>query len=88
MKTYNQTKITGLFAMAVAFSVMSCKEETHKVETVPSSEKEVIVMPPPPPPPPAAVIPPPPPVEKPTSISLDKNGVKVKTEKVDVKVGK
>ena len=87
MKNYNPAKIIGLFTMAIAFLVMGCKEESHKTETIPAPEKEVIVLPPPPPPP-AAVIPPPPPVEKPTSISLDKNGVKVKTEKVDVQVGK
>ena len=87
MKNYNPKKIVGLFTLAIAFLVMGCKEETHKTETVSPPEKEVIVVPPPPPPP-AQVLPPPPPAEKPTSISLDKNGVKVKTEKVDVNVGK
>lgn len=85
MKNYNPKKIVGLFSMAIAFLVMGCKEETHKTETIKAPEKEVIVVPPPPPPPPAAVLPP---AEKPTSISLDKNGVKVKTEKVDVNVEK
>lgn len=87
MKNYNPTKIIGLFTMAIGFLVMGCKEEIHKTETVPAPEKEVIVVPPPPPTPPAQVLPPPPPPEKPTSISLDKNGIKVKTEKVDVNVG-
>lgn len=86
MKNYNPTKIIGVFTLAIAFLVMGCKEETHKIETVPAPGKEVIVLPPPPAP--AVVIPPPPPVEKPTSISVDKNGVKVKTEKIDVNVGK
>ena len=78
MKNFNIKKIAVLFMMSIAFLVMGCKEEVHKTEQVPAPEKEVIVVPPPPPPPP---------VEKPTSISLDKNGVKVKTEKVDVRVG-
>ena len=87
MKNFNIKQIAGLFTMSIAFLVMGCKEETHKTETVPAPEREVIVLPPPPPPP-AAVIPPPPPPEKPTSISLDKNGIKVKTEKNDVNVEK
>mgnify|MGYP003525362170 CR=1 FL=1 len=88
MKNYNPKKILGLFTVAAAFLVIGCKEETHKTETVKTPEKETIVVTPPPPPAPApVVIPPPPPAEKPTSISLDKNGIKVKTEKVDVKVG-
>ena len=85
MKNYNPKKIIGLFTMAAAFLVMGCKEETHKTETVKTPEKETIVVTPPPAP--APVVVPPPPAEKPTSISLDKNGIKVKTEKVDVKVG-
>ena len=86
MKNYNPKKIIGLFTMEAAFLVMGCKEETHKTETIQTPEKETIVVTPPPAPAPV-VVPPPPPAEKPTSISLDKNGIKVKTEKVDVKVG-
>lgn len=78
MKNFNIKKMAGLFAFAIALLIMGCKEEVHKTEQVPAPEREVIVVPPPPPPPP---------VEKPTSISLDKNGVNVKTEKVDVRVG-
>ena len=93
MKNYNPKKILGLFTVAAAFLVIGCKEETHKTETVKTPEKETIVVTPPPPPAPAPVVdppppPPPPPAEKPTSISLDKNGIKVKTEKVDVNVEK
>ena len=86
MKNYNPKKIIGLFTMAAAFLVMGCKEETHKTETIQTPEKETIVVTPPPAPAPV-VVPPPPPAEKPTSISLDKKRIKVKTDKVDVKVG-
>lgn len=79
MKNFNVKKITGLFTIAIALLIMGCKEEVHKTEQVPAPEREVIVVPPPPPPPPA---------EKPTSISLDKNGIQVKTEKVDVNLEK
>ena len=67
-------RIIGLFSLAVVLIITSCgNDEPAEVK------KEVIVVPSPP-------IKDPP--KKPTTISLDKNGVKVETKKVDVTVKK
>lgn len=69
--------IIGLFSVAVAVIIMSCGNEKpaevkKEVVVVPSSPTIVTKNPP----------------KKPTTISLDKNGVKVETKKVDVTVKK
>lgn len=69
-------KSIGFLSVAIAFTVLSCTDRTTEVK------KEVIVTPVEKP---AAVVKDVP--SKPTSISVDKNGVKVETKKVNVKVG-
>jgi len=66
-------KIIGLFSIAIAFVAISCSNQPAEVK------KEVIVVP---------VTPATPKVEpeKATSVTLDKNGVKVETKKVNVVV--
>lgn len=83
-------KITGLFALCAAFAFTACSEKPAEVK------KEVIVVPSPP-----VVIRDKPvvirekpvviirdSVQKPTTITLDKNGVKVKTKKIDIILNK
>ena len=69
-------KSLGFLSLLVALTVLSCTDRTTEVK------KEVIVTPAEKP---AVVVKEEP--SKPTSISVDKNGVKVQTKKVDVKVG-
>jgi len=69
-------KIIALFSFAAGLTLMSCGD--NKPEQV---KKEVVVNP-------APVIVKKDPPKKPTTISLDKNGVKVETKKVDVSVKK
>jgi hypothetical protein len=69
-------KSIGLLSVMLALSVMSCTDRTTEVK------KEVIVTPAEKP---AVIVKEEP--AKPTSISVDKNGVKVQSKKVDVKLG-
>ena len=69
-------KSIGFLSLMVVLAVLSCTDRTTEVK------KEVIVTPAEKP---AVVVKEEP--SKPTSISVDKNGVKVQTKKVDVKVG-
>ena len=72
-------KATSLLSLMIVIATISCTDRTSK--------KEVIVVP-------AASAPAPSPIiivkepapTKPTSISVDRNGVKVETKKIDVKV--
>lgn len=73
--------IIGLFSLVAVFTAMSCTDQTKE------TKKEVIVVPAPAPAPaPAPVII----VKDPpaTSISIDKNGVKVETKNVKVNLEK
>jgi hypothetical protein len=70
-------KIIGFLSLAAVLTIMSCASKPAEVK------KEVIVVPSPPP-----VIIVKEPAVKPTTIVLDKNGVKVKTKKVAVVVKK
>lgn len=65
-------KIIGLFSIAIAFTSISCSNQPAE------TKKEVIVVPA------TTVVKPEP--EKATSVTLDKNGVKVETKKVNVVV--
>lgn len=69
-------KIIGLSALAVAFIITSCSNEPAE------TKKEVIVVPAPEKKQPVVIKEEP----KPTSISLDKNGVKVESKKVKVDI--
>jgi hypothetical protein len=68
-------KSIGLLVTALVFGIVSCTDHTTEVKkeviVTPAEKKEVIIKE----------------ESKPTSISVDKNGVKVETKKVDVKVG-
>jgi hypothetical protein len=68
-------KIFGLFSLAAILFIMSCGNDKPA-----EVKKEVIIVKPSP------VIVTKDPPKKPTTISLDKNGVKVETKKVDVKI--
>ncbi len=68
-------KVNGILVAALVMVIVSCTDRTTEVK------KEVIVTPAEKP---AVIIKEDP---KPTSISVDKNGVKVETKKIDVKVG-
>lgn len=67
-------KIIGLFSLVMAVTISSCsnesKETKKEVIMVPVEKKEPVVVKEP----------------KPTSITLDKNGVKVETKKVKVDI--
>lgn len=65
----------GFLSLWVALTAVSCTDRTTEVK------KEVIVVPAAAP---AVIVKDPP--AKPTTISVDKNGVKVQTKKIDVKV--
>jgi hypothetical protein len=67
-------KIIGFLSLVVVLSIMACSDKPAVVK------KEVIIVPATP----VAVVK----DEKPTTIVLDKNGVKVVTKKVDVVVKK
>ena len=64
-------KTLGILSLIVGFSTLACGDEKEKVVT-----KETIVVPE------KKTAP----EEKNTTISVDKNGVKVTTKKVDVKI--
>jgi hypothetical protein len=64
-------KISGLICAAAVIMFIGCGNEKEK-----EVQKEVIIVP----------AKDPPPAEKNTTISLDKNGVKVSTKKLDVKI--
>jgi len=66
--------IIGFLSMAVVFTAMSCTDKTKE------TKKEVIVVPAQP----TIIVKDPP--AKATTITLDKNGVKVETKKVNVKI--
>ncbi len=68
-------KVIGFLVAGLVMTIVSCTDRTTEVK------KEVIVTPAEKP---AVSIKEDP---KPTSISVDKNGVKVETKKIDVKVG-
>jgi hypothetical protein len=70
-------KIIGLFSLAAVLLIMSCGNDKPA-----EVKKEVVIVNPSP-----VIITKDPP-KKPTSISVDKNGVKVETKKVDVTVKK
>lgn len=65
----------GFLSLWVVLTAISCTDRTTEVK------KEVIVVPVATP---AVIVKDPP--AKPTTISVDKNGVKVETKKIDVKV--
>ena len=67
-------RIIGMFPLAVVLIITSCGNDKPA-----EVKKEVIVVP-------SSPIKDPP--KKPTTISLDKNGVKVETKKVDVSIKK
>lgn len=72
-------KIIGLLSLLAVFTAMSCTDQTKE------TKKEVIVVPAPAPAP--VIIVKDPPAEG-TTISVDKNGVKVETKKVKVNLEK
>jgi hypothetical protein len=72
-------KIIGLFSVAIAFTFISCSNQPAE------TKKEVIVVPAPVEKPAPVIIVKDPPAKS-TSISVDKNGVKVETKKVNVDV--
>lgn len=74
MKNNKMKNIIGFFIIAIVFMIMGCKEKPV--------EKEVIVVPS------KTIIIEKAPEEKSTSITLDKNGVEVKSKKVEVKIEK
>jgi hypothetical protein len=76
LKIFFMKKIIGFLSLAAVLTLMSCAGKPAEVK------KEVIVVPA------APVIIIKEPVEKPTTITLDKNGVKVEVKKVDVTVKK
>lgn len=67
-------KITGFLSLAIIFIAMACSDKPAEVK------KEVIIVP-------SAVLVKDPP-EKPTTVIVDKNGVKVVAKKIDVTVKK
>jgi hypothetical protein len=69
-------KIIGFLSFAAVLTIMSCSGKSAEVK------KEVIIVPVAP----VIIVKDPP--DKPTTIILDKNGVKVETKKVDVVVKK
>jgi hypothetical protein len=72
-------KIIGLLSLIVVITAMSCTDQTKE------TKKEVIVVPAPAPAPAPVIIVKDPPA---TTISIDKNGVKVETKKVKVNLEK
>lgn len=70
-------KLIGFLSLVVVLTAISCTDRTTEVK------KEVIVVPAAAPAPAVIVKDAP---AKPTTISVDKNGVKVQTKKIDVKV--
>ena len=70
-------KIIGLPMLALLFTMVACNDKPAEVK------KEVIIVPAAP-----SVIVVKDPPEKGTTITFDKNGVKVVTKKVDIKVNK
>ncbi|MFI5131389.1 MAG: hypothetical protein ACHQFX_15410 [Chitinophagales bacterium] len=70
-------KITGFLSMALVLTMMSCADKPAEVK------KEVIVVPSAPPVIVVKTVP-----AKATTVTLDKNGVKVESKKVDVVVKK
>lgn len=70
-------KTTALLSLMFVIAAISCTDRTTK--------KEVIVVPAESAPAPVIIVKDPAPT-KPTSISVDRNGVKVETKKIDVKV--
>lgn len=70
-------KSNGLLSLMFVIAAISCTDRTTK--------KEVIVVPAASAPAPVIIVKDPVPT-KPTSISVDKNGIKVETKKIDVKV--
>lgn len=70
-------KSIGLLSLMFVIAAISCTDRTSK--------KEVIVVPAASAPAPVIIVKDPAPA-KPTSISVDRNGVKVETKKIDVKV--
>jgi hypothetical protein len=70
-------KIIGIFSLVAVVTIMACSDN-KPAET----KKEVIVVPASP------VVVTREPVKKPTTIVLDKNGVKVETKKADVTLKK
>ena len=73
-------KIIGLFSLAIVFTIISCSNQPAE------TKKEVIVVPAAPVEKPAPVIIVKDPPAKSTSVSVDKNGVKVETQKIKVDV--
>jgi len=69
-------KIIGFLSLAAVLVIVSCASKPAEVK------KEVIVVPAKP----VVVVKAPP--AKPTTVTLDKNGVKIETKKVDVSVKK
>ncbi|NEW78705.1 MAG: hypothetical protein GZ086_04605 [Gelidibacter sp.] len=72
MKNTKMKNIIGFFIMAVVLMITGCKETPV--------EKEVIIVPS------KTVIVEKAPAEKSTSITLDKKGVELKSEELDVKI--
>ena len=75
MKTNQFKKVIGFFTMAVVLTIVGCTSEAPV-------EKEVVVVPTE-----KVVIQKEEPAENPTKITLDKKGIKVETDKVDLTIG-
>lgn len=70
----------GFIAMVAVLLLVGCKPQTKEEPAVQAADKEVIVVPA------APVVIEKAAPEKSTSVTLDSNGVKVETKKLDVKV--
>jgi len=67
-------KIIGFLTLAVVFSIMACSDKPSQKEVIVVPSTPVIIMKDPP--------------EKSTTITVDKNGVKVEAKKIDATVKK
>lgn len=80
-------KTIGLLTATVFVFMAACNDEKKPVETttqVPAETKTEVIVVNPAPLPPAVIVKDPP--AKATTITLDKNGVKVGTKKVDIEI--
>jgi len=75
LKLFVMKKIIGLLFLSIAIATMSCGDETKE------TKKEVVVVPAAAPKKEVIVVPSTPAPEKGTSVSMDKNGVKVEVKK-------
>ena len=72
MKNTNMKNIIGFFMITVVLMIMGCKETPVEKEVIIVPTKTIVVEKAPP--------------AKSTSISLDKKGVELKSEELDVKI--